>query len=286
VAERMKEIFRLIRIGQWYKNLVIFIPLIFAKYTEISGILLTLAGFIALCLISSANYTINDIIDRDADRKNPEKKSRPVASGKISVALAWLITAVTGLCAFAISAYISNSFFIAVAALFVLTLAYSLFLKNEAFADIIAISGNFVIRIVSGVFITNVRLSPWLIMCPFFLALFLAAGKREAEVKSLGKNALLHRKNLSAYTPSLTKALTGISATMLMISYSLYCFLSIYPQLMFTIPFALYILFRYLYLIDSGSEVARRPEKIFSDKRITITGIIMAALVFALIYLI
>jgi 4-hydroxybenzoate polyprenyltransferase len=280
----MKEIFKLMRIAQWYKNLVIFLPIIFAKYLLLDGIWKTFLGFIALCLISSANYAINDIIDRKADRKNPEKKSRPVAAGKISVPSAWLLAAVLGISAFVISVFLLRAFMFSVAALFLLTLAYSLWLKHEAFADVIVISANFVIRAVSGVFITNVRLSPWLILCPFFLALFLAVGKREAEAKKLGKNAVSHRENLSVYTPGLTKALTGISATLLIISYSLYCFLSIYPQLLYTIPLAVYMIFRHLYLIDIGSEVARNPEKIFSDKRMVIVGIITAMLVFALMY--
>jgi len=281
----MKEIFKLMRIAQWYKNLVIFLPIIFAKYLLLDGIWKTFLGFIALCLISSANYAINDIIDRKADRKNPEKKSRPVAAGKISVPSAWLLAAVLGISALVISVFLSRAFMFSVAALFLLTLAYSLWLKHEAFADVIVISANFVIRAVSGVFITNVRLSPWLILCPFFLALFLAVGKREAEAKKLGKNAVSHRENLSVYTPGLTKALTGISATLLIISYSLYCFLSIYPKLMLTIPFALYIIFRYLYLIDSGSDIARNPEKMFKDRRIMISGAATAALALGIIYL-
>lgn len=284
--KEIMKLFELMRIRQWYKNLVIFLPMIFAKAIGIIGIEKTLFGLLSLCLISSANYIINDVIDINQDRKNPEKRIRPIASGAVKIPQALVMAIAFIMLSLIIASFLSKNFLICMSLIFILTLIYSLWLKREAFADVIVVSTNFVIRAVSGAFIINVRVSPWLILCPFFLALFLAIGKRESEFKLMKDKAYQHRTNLKMYTPALTKTFTGISAALLIISYALYSFLSIYPQLIFTLPIAIYIIFRYLYLIETGSEIARHPERIYKDVRIVIAGIILLAMIFLLVYLI
>ncbi|MFA5888020.1 MAG: UbiA family prenyltransferase [Candidatus Nanoarchaeia archaeon] len=275
----------LIRIRQWYKNVLVFLPLVFAAhFMNFSEILLTALGFIALCLVSSSSYIINDIIDRQADKNNPEKRLRPIAAGVISIkqgyAAAVLLLAFGLLLAF----FLSALFAVFASAIFLITLIYSLKLKHIAILDIMAIAVNFVLRAVSGAYIISVVVSPWLIICTFFLSLFLSAGKRFSESEFLAKKAASHRKALSDYTPELTKALLNISTVSLIMAFSLYSFMSIYPMLVLTLPIAIYIIFRYLMLVYKGSIIARKTELLYTDKGLLIGLLAFLAAIFIIIY--
>ncbi|HII14848.1 MAG TPA: UbiA family prenyltransferase [Nanoarchaeota archaeon] len=281
----MNKYIELLRIRQWYKNVVVFLPIVFVgRLFNAPELVLTLLGFFALCLASSSSYIINDIIDREADRKNPEKRMRPLASGTIGVPSAAVAAALILAAALVLSWAISMLFAAFVLALFALTFLYSIWLKNEVFADVLVIAVNFVIRAVSGVFIISATISPWLILCTFFLSLFLSAGKRFSELSFLAEKAKTHRKVLGAYSPSITSALLIISTSLLVMSYSLYSFISIYPYLIFTLPLALYLAFRYLYLIYTGSEIARHTERAYKDKGLMAGLALLLAAVFILIY--
>ncbi|MBI2148928.1 UbiA prenyltransferase family protein [Candidatus Woesearchaeota archaeon] len=282
----IKTFFDLLRVHQWYKNLVIYLALIFSNLLFHSNLfLLTTLGLVALCFVSSSNYIINDIIDLKKDRAHPEKKFRPIASGKIEVSFAIIISVVLLLAGLLIAYKLSLIFFISSIFLFVLTFSYTLYLKNILFLDVIIISVNFVIRAVSGTFIINRILSPWLILCPFFLALFLAVGKRHGDFKLLGKNAVNHKQVLKDYTPEINSVLIIISTTLLLISYSLYAFLGEHKKLLLTIPFAIYVVFRYLYLIYSGSIIARKPNLLYRDKELVVGLILLLLAVIVALYL-
>lgn len=278
---------KLLRPWQWYKNLLVFIPILFSgNLFEQTGLLLTWLGFFALCIISSANYIINDIIDIKTDRRHPEKKRRPLASGKIKVWQSVCLLVVFLILGLYISWILDTNFLICVASLFCLTLAYSLFLKKEAILDIILIGINFVIRASSGAFIIDVKISPWLIVGIFFLSLFLSAGKRWGDLELLGKTARMHKFSLKDYSKDMTNALMMIATTLLVISYALYSFLSNHNYLIFTLPFALYLIFRYFILVYSGSVIARHPEKVFTDWRMMFGLVLWGASTFIILYLI
>lgn len=281
---RLKDLIKLLRVQQWYKNLVIFLPLIFTiEFFHLDKLSLTLLGCISLCLISSANYIINDIIDRKRDKIHSEKMDRPIASGKIKIWQALIMLAPLLLLSLIIAYTLSTYFLYSVIALFILTQLYTFYFKKEAFADILFIGVNFVIRAVSGTFIINSAVSPWLVLCTFFLSLFLSAGKREADIILLGEKAGIHKESLGSYSKSMTNALMILATSLLIISYSLYSFLSTH-KLLLTLPFAMYSTFRYFCLVYSGSEIARRPEKAFKDARLMISSILWLLAVFALIY--
>ncbi len=281
---RILEYIKLIRVHQWYKNLLIFLPLIFVGelfIKEIWGVMLL--GFIALCLVSSSNYILNDIIDIKRDKSHPEKKSRPLASGKVSIFEAVLLLIIF-LGASIYIAYGLNIMFLAcVGFLFLFTLLYSVFLKKEPIADVVAISINFVVRAVSGAFILKVMISPWLVVCPFFLALFLAVGKRDADLRFMKGNASKHKEVLKHYNLELTNTMMIISTTCLVIAYSLYSF-SRTALLLLTLPFAIYAIFRYYYLVIKGSEIARHPEKVYKDWQLVVVGLLWAAIIFIIFY--
>jgi 4-hydroxybenzoate polyprenyltransferase len=263
---KIKDIIRICRPQQWYKNLVIYLALIFTIQLFAPGqFLLVTYGFISLCMVSSANYVLNDIIDRSRDRLNPEKKKRPIAAGRVRVWEAGIVAAVLAVAGLVIAYRLSILFFGAAGLLLIFTQIYSLFLKNAVFVDILSIAVNFVIRAVAGALIINVRISPWLILCTFFLSLFLSAGKRASEVIFMGSRAAKHRETLDGYTKEITDMLTTITTTLLIISYSLYSFLSDFHWLLLTLPFALYTILRYKYLIITGSPIGRRPELAFTD---------------------
>lgn len=285
----MKTFAQLVKVsrpGQWYKNIVIFIALFFtAQLFNLDEFGLTLLGFVSLCLISSANYIINDIIDAREDRKHPEKRNRPIAAGKLKIWVAALFAAVLFSVSLFIAYSLSAQFLMTVSSIFILTQIYSLWLKKEPFLDVIIIGVNFVLRAVSGAFIINVEISPWLIICAFFLALFLAFGKRRADMALLGKNAVQHRKVYRYYTlQQLDMLIASVMAT-LIIAYAFYTFLKSADQLIMTLPIVVYGLYRYHYLISSGAKTARQPQHMMTDFRIMLSVLIWCLVVFGSIYL-
>ena len=277
---------KLLRVRQWYKNLVVFLPIFFVGYLfRVDDLLLTLLGFVSLALISSSSYVINDLADLKADKTHPEKKTRPLAGGQISKLKAVFLAVFLLFVSLLLAQSLGEYFFYSLVALFILTQLYSFFLKKILFADILMIAVFFVIRAVSGAYVINVKVSPWLILCPFFLSLFLSVGKRYSDVKLLKEKAAQTRKVLKEYNLELTSSLMTISTTLLIISYALYCFQSLHQNLLYTLPFALFVIFRFFNLISRGSAAARHPEKVIKDVQIVIGIILWVAVAGVLIYL-
>jgi len=290
VFTTIKEFLNLIRVRQWYKNLLVFMALIFSgNIFSLELVVVSILAFVSLCLSSSATYLINDLKDLVRDRIHPEKKFRPLASGKFQKWQAVLLAIIFLISGLVIAWQVNYYFFLVVLLLFVLSQIYTFFLKKIIIADILSISSFFVIRAISGAIAVDVVISPWLILCPFFLALFLIVGKRRADLRILIKNNDLDEVKekgiVTGYNLELTNSLMNISTALLVISYTLYSFLSEYNSLMLTIPFALYVIFRYYQLILNDSVIARQPEKVIKDKRILIGVLLWLIVTFALIYL-
>lgn len=282
---KLKYFVRLLRPRQWYKNLLVFLPIIFAgQLFDQQKLFLTVFGFVALCAVSSANYVINDVVDVKKDRKHPEKRERPIAAGRVSVFVALLISAVLLGAGVGIAFLLDVWFLIFVLFLFGLTQAYSFWLKKEAFADILIIGINFVIRAVSGTFIIDVDISPWLVLCTFFFALFLASGKRYADLAFLGAKARQHKESFRVYTKDVANILMLVATTLLIAMYSAYALLGEHRWLGLTLPFALYAIFRYFSLIYAGSSIARHPELVVKDTRMVVAILLWAVVAFAVIY--
>jgi len=288
----MSKFFRILRINQWYKNLMIFLPLFFSQ--NIFNILYlqkTVIGLISLCLISSSYYIINDIVDKKKDSTHSEKKKRPIASGEIRVYQGLIISMILFFISLTLAYSLSQMFVFFVLALFGLSMLYTFWLKRELFADILLISVNFVLRGLAGAYVISpgirpyIEISPWLILCPFFLALFLATGKRRAEQIFLGNKSKKYNALLAKYDATLLNSMMTISTTLFIISYSLYSFLSRYSLLLLTLPFALYTILRYYSLIEQGSVVARNTEKALKDIRLLIGSGLWVLSVFLIIYL-
>lgn len=240
---------------QWTKNLLLFGPLVFAHKLFTPNLLAgAAAAFAAFCLASSAVYVLNDILDVDSDRRHPTKRLRPLASGQISTvqALVWAVAlAAAGLgLGFAVNLPLGLS----VVGYLTLMLAYSTALKHLVIIDVFAIAAGFILRAVAGALAINVVISPWLYVCTLLLALFLGFSKRYNELQVLSADAASHRRTLEEYTTSLLEQLTSILIASTIMAYSLYTFSaeSLPPNhaMMLTIPFVLYGIFRYYYLVQ------------------------------------
>lgn len=277
-------IFKSLRPKQWYKNLLIFVGIIFSfnilNFQMWSNVIVAFAIF---CMLSGSEYIINDIFDVEKDRQHPVKRKRPIASGELKISQA-LVFSFTLISVALFGAYLMNQKFFGISVLFLLsTLTYSIWLKHVILVDALMISTNFVIRAVAGCLAVDVSISPWLIVCTFLLALFLAFGKRRHELVLLGGSAERHRKILAEYSVELLEQLVSIVAGALIISYSMYTFMSGNSYMMLTIPFVIYGLFRYLFLVHTKN-IGGEPEMIFKDKGMVISMAIWIILCVAILY--
>ncbi len=256
------------RPSHWVKNLVVFAALIFAQvYTDPDKVLLAVIAFIAFCFGTSAIYIINDIFDRENDKKHPVKSKRPIAAGKISVPTAITAALILLILSIVLAACANLLTVLALATYMILNLAYSAFLKHVVIIDVMSIAAGFVLRAAAGGFAIEVPISPWLLVCTILLALFLGFGKRRHELALLNAEAINHRKALANYsTPFLDQMISVVTASTVVA----YAFYTLSPEvvenfgthwLSATIPFVLYGIFRYLYLIFH-KEMGGNPTKL------------------------
>jgi len=267
-----RALIRSLRPRQWLKNGFILAAIVFDRQlTNPTALLHTLVGVVLFCLISSSVYLINDVMDLEADRNHPKKRLRPIASGQLPISMA-IVTAIGfNVISLPASFYISRSFFIIALVYFVLTLAYSKWLKHIALIDVMVLAAGFVLRVAAGVSLIQVeRFSPWLYVVTTLLALYILLGKRRAELSLLAKEANLHRPVLEGYTiPFLDQLIIIVSSTTI-IAYSLYTFsapnLPENHSMMLTIPFVLYGILRYLYLVQVKQEGGAPEDIVLADR--------------------
>ncbi len=256
-----------IRPKQWYKNSLLFAGIVFsANILNVSMCATVLLAFIYFCMLSAGEYLINDILDRASDKRHPLKSQRPIASGQLKVSHAFLFALLLIVPAL-LGAYltISLNFFIIAASYVVLVLLYSLIFKHLIIADALAISTGFVVRAIAGALAINVFVSPWIIICTFLLALFLALQKRWHELVTLGENAEAHRRSLSGYSIQILEQLIGITTGATIASYLMYTTLAGNYAMIATAPFVIYGLFRYLYLVQRKG-LRAEPEIVLMDR--------------------
>lgn len=295
--KQLGAIVELLRPTQWSKNLIIFAAVLFSPARVVlespEVVLRALQGFAAFCLLSSAVYALNDVLDIEADRGHPKKKNRPLPSGRVSpsaaIALAILL-AVAGVgWAFLLDSYFG---WLAVAYL-TANLAYSLGLKQAVIVDVLLLSMGFVLRAVGGVaviraMLPEVYLSYWLILCAFLLSLFLALAKRRHEIAILGDAAASHRASLAAYSLTFIDQMLASLCAATIVAYSLYTISDDTfrhygtRNLFWTLPFVVYGLFRYLYLIYNRGE-GGDPSRLLVKDRGTLINVALWALTTATI---
>jgi 4-hydroxybenzoate polyprenyltransferase len=281
---------------QWTKNLVLFSGVVFAKeFLNPVLVVRSILGFIVFCFLSGMIYIINDIFDREKDRKHPTKINRPIASGALGVGHAGMV-AVIGIVIFSIASwFLGVEFWAFVMAFIIINLLYSFFLRDVVILDVMSISFSFLIRAGASVAVLSsavpsIEFSPWLWMCTLFLSLFLAICKRRNEYLVLD-NAVEHRKSLSGYSGNLLDQLVGLAATATIMSYSIY---TVWPgtvakfgtkNLVFTIPFVAFGIMRYLYLVYNRMRGEDPSEVLLTDKHIVIDVFLWIVVTTLIIYI-
>jgi len=257
---------RLLRPHQWVKNVFVFAGLVFGhRLTDVPSVLLTLAGFASLCLVSSAVYVINDVHDREEDRVHPRKRERPIAAGVISVPTGLVIAATLLFFGLGFGWLLRPQFGMVALTYLLIQVGYTFGLKHAVILDVITIGLGFVLRAVSGAVLIGVPISHWLVLCTFTLCLFMGFSKRRCELNALAGeragNAGRHRRTLDVYTPDLLNHMTTLTAGIAIVSFMLYtvddrtvtefgsfgsrCLLS-------TLPIVVYAVFRFAVLVEHG----------------------------------
>jgi 4-hydroxybenzoate polyprenyltransferase len=276
---------------QWIKNVLIFTALVFdEKLLDVQAFLVTLAGFILFCMITSSVYLLNDITDIQADRQHPKKKNRPIASGALRVSTARWAVLILLLISLPAAYLLSPGFCLILLLYLVLNLSYSRWLKHVVIIDVFVLASFYVIRVVAGLTLIEVtRFSPWLYVVTTLLALYIGLGKRRAELTLLSEGAQSHRRVLDGYSlPLLDQYITIVSAPTVVAS-SLYTFSA--PNLpdnhamMLTIPFAIYGILRYLYLVQTNQGGGAPEEELLTDQPLQIAIILWGLVVILILYL-
>ena len=264
---------------QWYKNLVIFIGIIFSfSLFSFEMWQRSLFAFIVFCLISGSVYIINDIKDVEKDRLHPKKKFRPIASGALSPRTALLVSILLLSISLSTSLFVDRSLGYIGLLYLCINLLYTFYLKYIALIDVMVVAVGFVLRAIAGCLVINVRVSPWLILCVFLMAFVLAFGKRRHELLT----ASTSRDCLSQYTEKMVDNLLNISVSMLLMSYALYSFY-VHAYMMITLPFAFYGVFRFVqlvYLENFGGEA----ELLLKDRASLANLVLWTVSVIAILY--
>ena len=286
-----------LRPKQWTKNLLLFAGVLFAQHLgDRTLVLRALGGFAAFSLLSGTVYVLNDLADVEADRQHPRKRRRPIASGRLPVAAARVAILPLLAAVAALSWWLGAHFAVVAGLYFVSNLAYSLALKRQVLIDVFVIAICFVLRAIAGVELLQpvspgTELSPWLLVCTFFGALFLALAKRQREMANAGSDgASQQREVLVHYTPELLDGLLLISAAASLMGYALY---TIWPatvakfhteDLLYTVPFVAYGIFRYLFLVKESENTEDPSQVLLADRPLAGCVLIYLATVLWILY--
>ena len=292
-THRLPAWLRVLRPRQWTKNLAVFAPLLFARRIfDGESALRELLAFVAFCFLSSGTYVFNDWIDREGDRLHPEKKLRPIAAFEIRARTVLLLIVICWAAGLDLGSMLGWKFAALGASYLVLQISYAFVLKHMVVLDVLSIAAGFVLRVLAGAVAIDVPVSGWLFLCALLLALFLGLAKRRQELVSLKEIATEHRRALGEYSLPLLDQMLATVAGMCILAYGLY---TVAPdtvakvgsdRLKWTLPFVLYGIFRYLYLVHRR-DVTGSPEKVLlSDVPTVVNLVLYAGSVVALLYLV
>ena len=287
----VRPLVRSLRPSQWAKNLFVLAALVFGRLlADRVAVAHAVVAVVAFCFASSTVYLINDLRDREEDRRHPLKRLRPIAAGTVSPTAAMAAAAVLGLSAFAIAAGLGLPFLLILAGYLVLNLLYTVWLKHLVILDVMSLSLGFVLRVLAGAEATHVEVSRWLFLCTIFLALFLAFSKRRHEITLLAGAAAEQRKVLDHYSPAFLDQMINVVTASSVVAYALYCVAEetvkkYHTQdLIFTIPLVLYGIFRYLYLMYQSPGARNPTEAILRDPPFLINMVLWGLAVVWIVY--
>jgi len=279
-----------LRPRQWVKNLFLFAGVVFGQKLLTPSVFTAGAAFLIFCGLSGAVYLLNDVADREQDRLHPEKRKRPVAAGRLPVGVAVGAAVVLIVVGLGASVLLSGQFAMAALAYVVLLSAYSAWLKHLVIVDVLVVAIGFVLRAVAGALAVQVAISGWLLICTILLALFLALGKRRHEVVSLESGAVRHRAILAEYSAALLDQMIAVVTASTVTTYALY---TMSPEtvakfhtalLPATLPFVLYGVFRYLYLLYQRQLGGNPSDAVLHDRALLVNTLLWMASVLLIIY--
>lgn len=269
-----------LRPKQWAKQVFLFAALIFSmEFTTPEPWLRTIMGALAFCMLSSTGYIFNDARDVEADRAHPKKRYRPIASGQLPLKLAYLQMVAIFTLGLVIAYSLSPQFLIVALLYFVTTISYSFYFKHLVILDVMFLAACYLWRAAAGAVAIDVHISPWLLTCTAFVSLFLGFNKRRGELQMLAQTGStgVTRKNLQQYTSEMVIEFQAIATSGTIISYALYAVLgSPTPWMLLTLPYVLYGVFRYIYLVSARSEGDAPDETLLKDRPILINGALYA----------
>ena len=285
------DLLRALRPHQWIKNAFVFAALVFSRnLTNPTLGLRALVIFGAFSLVASSIYLVNDVADYERDRVHPKKRLRPIAAGLVSRRLALIVAALLGPTGLAVGFALDTSAGVVLTTYGVMNLAYSVWLKHIVLLDVFTIALGFLFRVTAGAFAIAVAVSPWLLICTFFIALFLGFCKRRNELESLGDDAAQHRGNLADYSLQFIDKMVAALASMTVMSYALY---TIDPRtvakvgtnaLVLTVPLVLFGIFRYLFLVHQRGKGGSPTELVLKDRSLQTVIVLYLAVSVACIY--
>lgn len=288
---QLTALLKTMRPKQWVKNGFIFAALVFdVKFFDLTYLWHSVLGFVLFSLVSGVVYTMNDLVDIEKDRAHPKKRYRPLPAGDLSPRVAQVAVVVIAVGALLLAAWLSNGFALILGGYLLLQIGYSFVLKNVVLLDVMTIAAGFVLRVAAGVPLVEAeRFSPWLYICTTLLALFLALGKRRGELVLLGEEAGSHRESLNHYTIPLLDQLISLVTSSTIVAYALYTFsapnLPANHAMMLTIPFVIYGLFRYLYLVHAKGITLAPDEVLLTDHPLQIDIVIWGVAAAGILYL-
>jgi 4-hydroxybenzoate polyprenyltransferase len=275
----VSNLIRLLRIHQWLKNLMLFFPPFLGGTLFVNCLApQALLPFLSFCLTSSATYILNDLFDKENDRHHPDKRTRPIASGKVSSASAFMLVAVLLISSMIIAWNITGTFLLVLAAYFGISVAYSAKLKEIVLVDIFCISAGFLLRLQAGGMAFNVPISEWLFLSVFLLSVFLSTGKRLAEKLRLGDSAQHHRKALTAYPKGFLEGTLYMTGGSVLVTYTMYVISRHSPLLLYSVPLCCFGLLRYILRVQSGKS-GDPTESLTRDLPLLIVGVVWVFLV-------
>lgn len=277
-----------LRPKQWAKQVFVLAAIIFSRnYDQPELWMKTLLAVGAFSLVSSAGYIVNDARDIEADRAHPKKRKRPLASGRLPVALGLVEAAAVFAAGAGLAYWISPWLMLVVLLYFTTTMSYSLFFKDMVILDIMFISAGFLWRAAGGAVAIDVHISPWLLLCTAFISLFLGFNKRRGELMLMKDKSTVTRPILAEYSLPMVVEFQAITTSGTIISYALYTVLgSPTPWLLLTLPYVLYGVFRYMYLVSARDEGGAPEETLYKDLPILLNGILYGVTVVVILVLV
>ena len=266
-----------LRPKQWAKQVFLFPALLFSgRFLEVAPIVATLVGVASFSLLASSGYILNDWLDREADRKHPKKRFRPIASGALPAPAAWALFTGCVVGGAALGLWLSPVFLMIAGIYLATTLSYSFYFKHRVLLDVLFLASGFVWRTIAGAVAIDVHVSPWLFLCTVFVALFFGFNKRRGELLHIGAHSGT-RRNLAEYSPGLLEQLQAIVTSATIITYLLYTVMGPTGWMTLTIPMVLYGMFRYIYLIERHGEGGAPDETLLRDRPMLLTGMLYLA---------